>query len=141
MISITSISRQAGSELCPVSVLGSNAGLSAVLSIQVAYSQDLIQTPILPYSFTWTCHTQTEPDRAAHAYTSEDEHAHAQGALLPTAPIKVCAISEMAAVKSQPRAHLFKRENNEFFVASHLPITINLAFCRYRHRDPYYLGL
>lgn len=31
-------------------------------------------------------------------------------------------------MKSQPRAHLFKRKNNEFFVASHLPVTINLGF-------------
>lgn len=51
--------------------------------------------------------------------------------LLPpsqTAPIKACVISELAAMKSQPRAHLFKRKNNEFFVASHLPVTINLGF-------------
>lgn len=34
-------------------------------------------------------------------------------------------------MESQPRAHLFKRWNNEFFVASHLAITINLAFRRY----------
>jgi len=54
----------------------------------------------------------------------------------PSRLIKACVTSEVAAVKSQPRAHLFKRGNNEFFVASHLPITINLAFCRYLHSEP-----
>ncbi len=71
----------------------------------------------------------------------EDVRAHAHGSVLPTALIKARVKSEVAAMKSQPRAHLFKRENNEFFVASHLPITINLAFCRYLHSDPYCMAL
>lgn len=72
-----------------------------------------------------------------HKDARKGERAHARGTVLPTALIKACVISEVAAMKSQPRAHLFKRGNNEFFVASHLPITINLAFCRYLHGDPY----
>lgn len=39
-------------------------------------------------------------------------------------------------LKSQPRAHLFRRRNNVFIVASHLPIAINLTSCRY----PYCAG-
>lgn len=74
---------------------------------------------------------------------ARDGHAYSHSARPPsphrsqTAPIKACVISELAAMKSQPRAHLFKKENNEFFVASHLPITINLAFCRYLRGDLY----
>lgn len=75
-----------------------------------------------------------------HTYARMNVYVFSQRILLPTAPIKACVISEVAAMKSQPRAHLFKRGNNEFFVASHLPITINLAFCRYLHSDPYCMG-
>lgn len=39
-------------------------------------------------------------------------------------------------MEPQPRAHLFKRRNNEFFVASHLAITINLAFRAYLRANP-----
>lgn len=94
----------------------------------------------LPYSFTsspcYVCRVvpvnvrhKQETERPVHAYTYED--GHAQDADFPTALIKVCLISEVAAVKPQPRAHLFKNMDNEFFVASHLPITINVAFYRY----------
>lgn len=58
-----------------------------------------------------------------------------------TAPIKACVISELAAMKSQPRAHLFKRKNNEFFVASHLPVTINLGFLQVYVRRSVQQGL
>lgn len=58
-----------------------------------------------------------------------------------TAPIKAGVISELAAMKSQPRAHLFKRKNNEFFVASHLPVTINLAFLQVYVRRSVQQGL
>lgn len=88
----------------------------------------------------YPCQTQAETEQSMHAYVCEGERAHSRSALPPTAPIKACVISEVAAMKSQPRAHLFKRGNNEFFVASHLPITINLAFCRYVHSDPYCIG-
>lgn len=50
--------------------------------------------------------------------------------------MKACVISEAAAMEPQPRAHLFKRQNNEFFVASHLAITINLGFSTYPRANP-----
>lgn len=92
------------------------------------------------------CQAQTKVERSAHAYKCEGWtciFSQRPPFTLPfphlsqTAPIKACVISVLAAMKSQPGAHLFKRENNEFFVASHLPITINLAFCRYLHGDLY----
>lgn len=86
---------------------------------------------------TRRCQKEAKLERRTHPYTYEDERANTQGAVLPTDLIKACVLSEVAAAKSQPRAHLFKRGNNEFFVASHLPITINLAFCRYTHSDPW----
>lgn len=49
----------------------------------------------------------------------------------PSQQLLLKCVSEVAAMESQPRAHLFKRWNNEFFVASHLAITINLGFRRY----------
>lgn len=84
-------------------------------------------------------HKQKQRGLHMHMYARVNAHTLAAHSS-PTAPIKACVISELAAMKSQPRAHLFKRGNNEFFVASHLPITINLAFCRYVHSDPYCIG-
>lgn len=64
------------------------------------------------------------------------ERARFPSSSLPAALIKASVISEVAAMESQPRAHLFKRWNNEFFVASHLAITINLGFRRYLNTNP-----
>lgn len=46
------------------------------------------------------CETQTKTEGSALAHTYEDERAHAHGTALPTALIKACVISEVAAMKS-----------------------------------------
>lgn len=128
-MSITGISRQAGSGMCTVSVLGSNKRSVRRLN-RAAHLEVRIQFTRTSPSFFQTLLKSRECRCQTHKETTEVLTCTCTGwrpAPL-TALIKVCLISEVAAMKSQPRAHLFKRGNNEFFVASHLPITINLAF-------------
>lgn len=128
--------------MCSVSITGSNK--TTVHHLKPSrFKFKLNPNMHLPLPLTSPPATFTEHGARtrAHVRTSMHQAAHAGGPAKPTAPIKACAASETAVGKSQPRAHLFKPRNNEFFVASHLPITINLAFRRYVHGTANYQGL